>query len=340
MINKAKFRFLTLALIAGAVFYFGLAAAQSLPKLRIDNPAGTRGTSIEGLVNFWYSDPNTEITRVRLFLQNLDDGSSYVLGNMTKQSDGEWLIEDWDSTKAPDGAYRIVVDARTPTENLPQELYEYEIKNIIQTLEPAPEPKPEPEPEPTPIPAPRLRPFRHQSPQPLPEGWQQPKQFGIPNPTAFSVDKVEIVEIPSPDKKKKPTSYTLFKGRAPKNTEVWLFIYSENPIVVKVRTDENGQWSYLLEGTVSDGQHVAYVALVDQSGRIQERSQPLPFVKQARSISIVEAEAVAKKSPILEEREEISDVKNFGVFTAGLILFAVLAGVSVIVLIVSHRPKK
>ena len=82
---------------------------------------------------------------------------------------------------------------------------------------------------------------------------------------------------------------TVLKGKGPANTILTLFIYSNDPIVVTVRTNENGEWIYELDKTLEDGEHEVYATITDDTGKIESKSSPMRFlVKQARAETIPE----------------------------------------------------
>ncbi|OGM20118.1 hypothetical protein A2714_00970 [Candidatus Woesebacteria bacterium RIFCSPHIGHO2_01_FULL_38_9] len=59
----------------------------------------------------------------------------------------------------------------------------------------------------------------------------------------------------------------VFSGKAPPNSSVTIYIYSD-PIVVTTKTDENGDWIYELEQPLSGEKHVAYATVKTTSGKI------------------------------------------------------------------------
>jgi hypothetical protein len=98
----------------------------------------------------------------------------------------------------------------------------------------------------------------------------------------------------------KPT--TRISGKGTPNALLTLYIYSD-PIVVTVRTDGNGNWSYELDRDLDDGKHEVYAAVTDATGRISSQSNPIPFVKTAEAVSVVQAsdldqEVRGNQSPI------------------------------------------
>lgn len=76
-----------------------------------------------------------------------------------------------------------------------------------------------------------------------------------------------------------------FAGRSLPNVILTLFIFSE-PIIVRVKTDATGAWTYTLDKELEDGTHEVYGAITDASGKILAKSSPLPFVKQAFAVTI------------------------------------------------------
>lgn len=121
-----------------------------------------------------------------------------------------------------------------------------------------------------------------------------------------------------------PASDLTVKGRALPNTFVTLYIFS-TPIVVTVKADERGAWSYTLDKTLEDGEHTLYVAMVDNGGRIVAKSRPVPFIKTAEAASFVPLLAPSATAP-----GPLDAIRGYligaGIFAAGL--FFVIALVS------------
>jgi hypothetical protein len=57
--------------------------------------------------------------------------------------------------------------------------------------------------------------------------------------------------------------------------------------VLTVKTDADGNWSYILDKDIEDGSHQAYVAVTDNTGKITAKSEPLAFIKTAEAASLV-----------------------------------------------------
>lgn len=114
---------------------------------------------------------------------------------------------------------------------------------------------------------------------------ENPKVTGTTQSKILSVASVAVVELKDTPDGKKDVAKALFKGKALPNSFVKVFLFSD-PIVVTVKTDDQGNWSYILDKTLPDGAHTAYVAMVDNGGRILAKSAPLPFVKEASALTV------------------------------------------------------
>jgi hypothetical protein len=57
-------------------------------------------------------------------------------------------------------------------------------------------------------------------------------------------------------------------------------------MVLTTSTDESGNWTYDLADNVVDGEHTVYVAISDETGKIQKKGNPLSFlVREARAVT-------------------------------------------------------
>jgi hypothetical protein len=96
--------------------------------------------------------------------------------------------------------------------------------------------------------------------------------------STYKVNKVQLI-------KENERSELVFEGVALPNSYITLYIYS-TPIIVTVKTDSSGAWTYELEQELEDGEHQMYVATVDNSGKILARSNPILFTKSAEAATI------------------------------------------------------
>lgn len=114
---------------------------------------------------------------------------------------------------------------------------------------------------------------------------ENPKITGTTQTNIMNVASVGVLEVKDTVDGKKDVAKALFKGKALPNSFVKIYLFSD-PIVVTVKTDDQGNWSYILDKTLPDGAHSAYVAMVDNGGRILAKSAPLPFVKEASALTV------------------------------------------------------
>ena len=70
-------------------------------------------------------------------------------------------------------------------------------------------------------------------------------------------------------------SALILSGQGPANSDILIYVFSE-PLVLTSETDENGNWTYVLENPLEPGDHEIYAAVADDSGNF-ERSDQLAF---------------------------------------------------------------
>ena len=88
------------------------------------------------------------------------------------------------------------------------------------------------------------------------------------------------------DDKKNMTSGYILSGTSEPNNIATIYIYSDLPIVVTVKTDEYGNWEYELKESLIDGEHEAYVVINDDTGKVLSKSNPINFfIKEAKAVS-------------------------------------------------------
>ncbi|MBY0539252.1 hypothetical protein K2P56_02340 [Patescibacteria group bacterium] len=116
-----------------------------------------------------------------------------------------------------------------------------------------------------------------------------------------------------------------FSGRALPNSFVTLYVFS-TPVVVTVKADASGAWSYTLDTELEDGNHELYVATVDAGGRILAKSPAVPFVKRAEA---------AEFTPLLiPETPEVTPLSllQSNLTLVGVVAFVVFALIALIIL--------
>lgn len=152
-----------------------------------------------------------------------------------------------------------------------------------------------------------------------------PSQFDPKKVPVAPVDKIEKVA----NTKNAATQIGLtFTGKATPNTIITLLIYS-NPIVVTVKTDANGTWSYTLEQPLDPGKHAVYA--VTPSGGSTVRSEVFNFF-----IAPGFAASVNNQSLTLSSAQE-NDTVNQLIFVSIMI---VSMSVFVLIILFIYKLKK
>lgn len=106
---------------------------------------------------------------------------------------------------------------------------------------------------------------------------EDPRVSGISRPSILEITGGTVLHATTsgavPEK-------ILLTGRGLANSFVTISIFS-TPITAITKTDANGLWSYVLDASLDDGQHQAYVTLEDNTGLIVAKSMPFFFIKEA-----------------------------------------------------------
>ena len=119
---------------------------------------------------------------------------------------------------------------------------------------------------------------------------EDPRSSGFVEEDNLSIEKVSVKETGVDKDGNEKATKILFAGTAPANSFVTFYVYSK-PIIVTVKTDENGNWNYLLDKELEDGEHEIHVAFTDNSGKIFSKSKPLFFVKAAAAVTVGEKDS-------------------------------------------------
>ncbi|OGI16559.1 MAG: hypothetical protein A2Z52_01880 [Candidatus Moranbacteria bacterium RBG_19FT_COMBO_42_6] len=162
--------------------------------------------------------------------------------------------------------------------------------------------------------------------------FENPKEIGEVKKDLYQVSNVEVV---AKEEGKKELRLT---GKALPNSFVNIYIYSELPIILTVKTDENGNWSYVLDKQIEDGEHQVYVAVTDNTGKITAKSEPLFFVKTAEAATVIpsaEASTMAKAASPAEKRR----TRDLMVL-AGIIILGFITALTAIGFYIIHVNKK
>jgi hypothetical protein len=123
------------------------------------------------------------------------------------------------------------------------------------------------------------------------------------------------------------------RGKSLPNSYVTLYIFS-TPVVVTVRTDQDGSFVYNFEKELADGQHEVYVAVTDNTGAIVARSNPFKFIKEAQAFTPVDT-AHAETA----DSQSLADFKLLNMYNVAIGLGILAFGLILLMLGVSLRKK-
>ena len=108
----------------------------------------------------------------------------------------------------------------------------------------------------------------------------QPRGSGQTD-AAMDVHECRADEVPGGQ-----VSGVMLCGRCQPNTTCLIYTYSYVPMVLTTVADANGNFSYNLGDSISDGGHTVYVALTDDQGQVTQKSNPLSlFVRAAQAVT-------------------------------------------------------
>ena len=168
--------------------------------------------------------------------------------------------------------------------------------------------------------------------------YEEPKapEAGVVQPQTFKVEEVKVVEKAKTETGAEVIKKMEIKGKALPNSFVTIYIYSL-PIIVTVKADANGAWTYTLDKELDDGEHEIYVATTDNTGKIAAKSAPFTFTKQAAAITLtgITLPAVA---PSAEVPSFLST--TYLILTLSLIAFILGVGLLVIGLLTMKRERQ
>ncbi|MBI2120577.1 MAG: hypothetical protein HYT94_03065, partial [Parcubacteria group bacterium] len=168
---------------------------------------------------------------------------------------------------------------------------------------------------------------------PLP--YEDPKAVAVlaqMDQKVFSVEKVEIASSADTGRGNNEPLRVALSGTALPNSFITLYIFS-TPVVVTVKTDSDGKWTYIMDKELENGNHEVYVAMTESAGKIIAKSDPIPFVKTAQAVTLGADFALAK-----DTAERPSGFFRGGTLAISLAALFVILGISF--MIVSLVSKK
>lgn len=163
--------------------------------------------------------------------------------------------------------------------------------------------------------------------------FQSPKEEGKVN-EKYKVEDVKLVDSKDHGSSEKKEKVLQIKGKALPNTFVTLYVFSEAPIIVTVKTDAMGNWTYDLDKNIAEGEHEVYVAVTDNTGKITAKSEPLRFVKTAEAATVM-PEVYAQEN--VKNASPIERSKNSFMSLAVVIMAVFLSIALVLIGIVTYK---
>jgi len=159
--------------------------------------------------------------------------------------------------------------------------------------------------------------------------YESPKEAGIVREDLLLVTSITTLTFDSETDAEIPPR-ALIAGKGLPNSFITLYIFS-TPIVVTVKTDAEGGWSYVFDKELEEGTHEVYVGITDNRGRIVAKSNPISFVKTAQAFTMANTMegAVAQTAPesSLIPQSAMLLIASIAVVALGLIL--ILLGIHV-----------
>lgn len=137
---------------------------------------------------------------------------------------------------------------------------------------------------------------------------------------SFRVDRVELIQS-----EERPMEKVLrIQGKAPPHSFVTIYIYTD-PIVVVTKTDGKGNWEYILDKPLADGQHTVYATVTNNKGEIEKSSESFQFAKTAEGVvRLFESKEDPIASPVESlQRSFMILILSTIVFSLGIALFMV-----------------
>lgn len=152
--------------------------------------------------------------------------------------------------------------------------------------------------------------------------YESPRDVGVVRDDLLEVSSIETIRDDASEVEEVAPK-AVIKGRGLPNSFVTLYIFS-TPIVVTVKTDADGSWTYRFDKELEDGTHEVYVGITDNTGRIVAKSNPLSFVKTAEAFAAssgVEDETLLQQNDVGASTSLLGT--NMMLITASLIVVCI-----------------
>ncbi len=166
--------------------------------------------------------------------------------------------------------------------------------------------------------------------------YESPKEAGVVREDILTVETVASFEQTAEEVTYDGVkSEAVITGKGLPNSFVTLHIFS-TPIVVTVKTEADGSWSYIFDKELEDGEHEVFVSMTDNAGKIVAKSAPFSFVKTAEAFSPVDTGGAA-----LMETSEIAAPSFFGQHMVLIVLSLAVVAIGLILMLLGfHMESK
>jgi len=124
------------------------------------------------------------------------------------------------------------------------------------------------------------------------------------------------------------------KGKGRPISFVTIYVYSLDYLVLTTKTDENGNFEYILDKPLEEREHEVYVTVTNNRGEITAKSEPYRFIKTPVAIAAVTAPSAEVVSPA----ETLQ--KSFAILVFGLVILAIGVVFIIIGILVRRTEKK
>lgn len=143
----------------------------------------------------------------------------------------------------------------------------------------------------------------------------------------LKVDKVEATVLEGGE------SALKIQGKALPNIFVTIYIYS-SPLVMVVKADSNGNWEYILDKPLAEGQHRVYATVTNNKGDIEESSEAYAFLMSGgKVLRLFEAAGAGAISPA----ETLQ--KSFAILVIAIVIFTLGTAFILIGVILRKKPR-
>ncbi len=159
--------------------------------------------------------------------------------------------------------------------------------------------------------------------------YEEPKKSKAPISENYKIEKLEIIELPT------EKSGLKIQGRGTPNTFITIYLYSEPFLVLITKTDANGNFVYILDKSLDKGAHQVYIAVVDNKGKIRERSEVFNFIQTETAVAAILPPSIPQEA--ISPAESLYRV--YTIFIASLVIFSL--GLALFVIgILTRRERK